>query len=226
VTQPTKEVLRTRLHLLVGVSIVWLATIGLMLLVRTYYPSGPLIALVAATSIFAMVAAIFVVAPMHAFLRTLPTNYLVVFGGIFAAVLVGHNVHQKRALFPFIDWGMFTQAQQKNEVIFHEYEAILANGEQVTLNPVRVVPALNKQRLFVAFTRFGEFVHEGHTSAGQNEVYDGVLKSIARKYNEQHDEPVVRIRVVRNVLTLNQQMQQQIERERVREIAIIEEGSR
>lgn len=119
---------------------------------------------------------------------------LLVAGGL---ILAGHLTLAKRATFPLGDWQMFTRPWVAEEVVYHRFEAVTAEGRRFDLNPVRLIPSLGRSRFWVGFVRFGEALDDLDDER-LTAIYDDVLLALARLHQERHpDQAIETVRVMR-----------------------------
>ena len=109
---------------------------------------------------------------------------------ILLAVTFAQVARKSTYTFPFISYGMYTQIPDMEVATFVRCEAELQGGQQILLNPTRIIPSLRNGR---AVTKLGRL-----TSADRQEQLSHFVRGMASIYNRSADDnPIVIVRIMR-----------------------------
>jgi hypothetical protein len=139
-----------------------------------------------------------------AVMRRVPTAQRAAWGGIVAAVLIGHFHGKIYDTFPFVAWDIY-QSPPSSEILLFDYHAVRDDGTEEHLVPADLFPALRK-KLAVHLEQVAGAIESTADTTPANQARrielkrrdDALLHALARAYNRTHaDQPLIALRIER-----------------------------
>jgi hypothetical protein len=132
-----------------------------------------------------------------AIIRRTPIVQRAVFGGIAAAMLIGHFYRNIYDTFPFVEWDIYAYAPAGDIRLF-DYYAVRRDATEEHVVPADLFPPLRK-KLAVHLEQLATAIEAAADTTPRDTLmrqYDGLLRAMARAYNREHaDNPLIAIRI-------------------------------